>query len=78
MTAGTIPVTTVRDDEQEYKTIHRDLTSNMLIENARKSAGLPVGVQIISAPYKEEKVLGMMSFLEKKIRFYEHHPLPRC
>ena len=63
MTAGTIPVTTVRDDEQEYKTTHRDLASSMLIENARKSAGLPVGVQIISAPYKEEKVLGMMSFL---------------
>lgn len=37
---------------------------------AKGSAGLPAGVQIVGLPYAEEKVLGFMSMLEKKINFY--------
>lgn len=43
---------------------------------AEGSAGLPVGVQIVGLPYNEEKVLGLMSFLEEKVSFYKKYGAP--
>ncbi len=43
---------------------------------AEGSAGLPVGVQIVGLPYNEEKVLGLMSFLEEKVGFYKKYGAP--
>lgn len=35
----------------------------------KESAGLPVGVQIVGMPYKEEEVIGVMKILEARSNF---------
>lgn len=44
--AGTVPVTTVRDDEQHYSSGFSDTLSANAKAAAAGSAGLPVGVQV--------------------------------
>lgn len=65
MPAGVIPVTTVREDEQHYETRHRDPTAKLSIDCVKGSAGLPVGVQIASLPFNDEKCLGLMKHIEQ-------------
>ena len=77
MVVGSMPVTRVLPHEQSYTSKHNDLVANSLKENAKKSEGMPVGVQIVGAPFQEEEVLGLMSSLEKKINFYQKNPLPK-
>lgn len=77
MVVGAMPVTRVLPTEENYNTIYDDICAKKLKENAKDSQGLPVGVQIIGAPFSEERVLGLMSRLENKINFYLRHPLPR-
>ena len=76
MTVGAMPVTRVQADEQNYESRYRDLSSSFMKQMALGSEGLPVGIQIVSLPFQEEKVLGLMSQLEEKINFYRDHPLP--
>lgn len=52
------------------------MCTDQLKENAKNSAGLPVGIQVLGLPFAEEQVLGFMSYLENKINFYQKHPLP--
>jgi Asp-tRNA(Asn)/Glu-tRNA(Gln) amidotransferase A subunit family amidase len=40
-----------------------------LRRNVERSVGLPVGVQVIGLPFEEEKVLGLMKFIEREIQF---------
>ena len=37
------------------------------------SEGLPLGVQVVSTPYNEEKVLYAMNEIEEEVRFREKH-----
>ena len=47
------------------------MCTDQLKENAKNSAGLPVGIQVLGLPFAEEQVLGFMSYLENKINFYQ-------
>jgi Asp-tRNA(Asn)/Glu-tRNA(Gln) amidotransferase A subunit family amidase len=76
MAVGALPVTVVRENEQTYDTVHNDFVSTRLIGNASKSAGLPVGVQIVGLPYQEEKILGLMKAIDERIGFSKKHRLP--
>eukprot|EP00127_Corallochytrium_limacisporum_P004975 Clim_evm49s195 gene=Clim_evmTU49s195 len=68
--AGTIPITTVRDDEQVYEdSAHNDPITWAAKANAKASAGMPVGVQIAAPPYQEELVLRAMKDLRDHIPF---------
>jgi len=40
-----------------------------LRKNVIGSAGLPVGVQLIGAPFEEEQLLGIMRVVEENFKF---------
>ena len=52
MTAGSLPVTTVRENEQEYESEFDDLCTTHLKKNCENSRGLPVGVQVLGLPFQ--------------------------
>ena len=69
--AGVCPVTTVR--ETDVYSVQHPPARSLLEKAARKfynpkeSAGLPVGVQVAAAPYRDEMVLRTMKEIEKLI-----------
>lgn len=68
LAAGTVPVTTVRGDEEAGRSRSRDPVEIAAIAGDRDSAGLPVGVQVIalerSPGVAEEVVLQTMEAIE--------------
>lgn len=42
----------------------------------KNTAGLPMGVQVTSYPYKDEVCLNIMEQIEKDIEFYKTTKLP--
>ena len=67
--AGTMPVTTVQPDEEAYTDGYNDSWTKAIQEDLKGSTGLPVSIQVVSYNFEDEKVLGLMSKLEKKIDF---------
>ncbi|CAI2363668.1 unnamed protein product [Moneuplotes crassus] len=64
--AGSVPITTVREDEQEYKDEKfNDNISKACAESMKDSKGLPMGVEVICMPYKEEQILRIMELLQR-------------
>jgi len=64
LAAGTVPVTTVRADE-EHRAPPRDPVLRAAAECDRASGGLPIGVQIVAAPGRgEATVLELLARLE--------------
>ena len=73
---GVLPVTTVRDDEQTYDG-GGDLSFQRAAHAAMQgSAGLPVGVQVVTEPWREEQCLGAMRVLEQALGRVD--PMPRA
>lgn len=64
MTTGALPITVVREDEQHYESKWDDDITAVLQQNAKETIGLPVGIQVVSLPFAEEKVLGLMKLIE--------------
>lgn len=64
--AGVVPWTTVRDNEQAYPTGSGiDLVTHFARRAMDRSAGLPVGVQVVARPWREDVVLAVMEALER-------------
>lgn len=63
MTVGSLPVTVVEKGEERYECKYSDLYSRATQKNMEGTEGLPVGVQVISLPYYDEKVLGLMKVI---------------
>ena len=63
--AGMIPITRVREDEQDYACEFDDLATAQGKLTMQQSAGLPVGVQIGCKPFKDELVLSIMKRFEE-------------
>lgn len=62
--AGVIPWTRVRADETSDRPASRD-REQLAAQNAeRESAGLPIGVQVVARPWREDVVLAVMARLE--------------
>lgn len=40
------------------------------------SEGMPVGVQVISLPYRDEQVLGLMKLIEDEVKFRDKYSYP--
>jgi fatty acid amide hydrolase len=74
MPAGVVPVTTVRDDET-----HRERPADRMEKRAAAvdsgSSGLPVGVQVVAAPWREDQVLAVMMLLEDVVRRDDGFPV---
>lgn len=71
--AGVAPVTRVRADETVRPDV-RDRLDKIAAEVERESAGLPVGVQIVARPYREDVVLALMIALEDAIKNHAEYP----
>ena len=48
-----MPITVVRNDEQNYESKYNDMITNVIKENAKGSAGLPISIQVVGLPYSE-------------------------
>jgi fatty acid amide hydrolase len=66
--AGTVSLTRVRTGEEGSRPDCRDQVSRQAQAVDRKSAGLPVGVQVAALPWREDVVLALMSALEADFR----------
>ncbi len=75
--SGVVPVSVVTAEEEGYgydAGRHKgDPWAKAAAETMKGSAGLPVGVQILAPPGKEELVLRVMGEVERAVRFREQH-----
>ena len=79
MPTGTLPVTVVKEGEEVYpreNTKYHDFIYKKTVESMEGSAGLPIGVQISTLPWQEEKCIGVMLQLEEEVQFVKKHPYP--
>jgi Asp-tRNA(Asn)/Glu-tRNA(Gln) amidotransferase A subunit family amidase len=67
--AGTMPVTEVLSTEQFHTDKYNDSITKLIDSSSQDSEGLPVSIQVIGHPHEDEKVLGIMQQLEKKINY---------
>lgn len=65
--AGVVPVTRVRSDE-EVRENPADRLERRTAECEIGAAGLPVGVQVVARPYREDLVLALMAAIEAGAR----------
>ena len=61
---GAVPITRVRANEQEYRSDRQDKISKAIGDNMRASEGLPIGVQVVGFPWREEMVVEVMKVVE--------------
>lgn len=62
--AGVVPWTKVRVGEESDRPAVRDHAEQLAKEVERKSAGLPIGLQVFARPWREAQVLAAMGLLE--------------
>lgn len=72
--AGVVPVTTVAPDETGRAPGAGRLEANAADVDAR-SGGLPVGVQVVGAPWRDEEVLALLLALERALASHADRPL---
>jgi fatty acid amide hydrolase len=65
--AGVVSTTTVREDEQTGRPNSRDRVLQQAAAVDAGSAGLPVGVQVIARPWREDIVLAVMAAIERAL-----------
>ena len=72
--AGVVPVTRVRSDEEMGRAESRDMVFAAINKVERKSAGLPIGVQLIARPWREDVALAAMQAIETAASGREDYP----
>ncbi|EFH81550.1 amidase [Ktedonobacter racemifer] len=63
--AGVAPITRVRPGEESERSIGKDSVERAARTVEMGSAGLPVGVQLVARPWREDIVLALMAALEE-------------
>jgi Asp-tRNA(Asn)/Glu-tRNA(Gln) amidotransferase A subunit family amidase len=63
--AGVAPVTRVRSGEESERSVGKDRVERAARAVEMNSAGLPVGVQVVARPWREDIVLALMEALEE-------------
>jgi fatty acid amide hydrolase len=66
--AGVVPVTRVRPDEESGRKKSFDVVERTAFETDRGSAGLPIGVQLMGRPWRDDVVLAAMAVVEQAAR----------
>ncbi|HEY5131984.1 MAG TPA: amidase family protein [Bradyrhizobium sp.] len=66
--AGVVPVTRVRTDEESGRKKSFDVVEKTAFEADRGSAGLPVAVQVMGRPWRDDVVLAAMRVIEQAAR----------
>lgn len=73
--SGSVPVTTVRSDEQRYypkeelPADQRDGSVDLIEQVMHESAGMPVGLSVMAPAYRDETCLRIMKEVEKVSNF---------
>ncbi len=62
--AGVISLSHVREEETTGRPAARDMAHHRARQTDERSAGLPVGVQVLAAPWRDDIVLAVMGALE--------------
>merc|ERR1712196_613267 len=67
--AGTVPMSPVKEKEQEYEAgaFGWDILSKASREDTRGTAGLPTAVQVAARNYRDETVLRVMKLIEERL-----------
>lgn len=71
--AGVVPITRVREDETE-RTALVDRLDRIAAAEEKGSAGLPLAVQVVARPYREDVVLAVMIAIEDSARRSPDYP----
>lgn len=72
--AGVVPVTRVRATEEDTRPESRDLLLRIGRRVDAGSAGLPLGVQLVARPWREDQVLAAMAVVEAGARHSAEFP----
>jgi fatty acid amide hydrolase len=72
--AGVVAATRVRADEQYDRPRSRDQVDETARLVDEGSAGLPVGVQVVARPGRDDQILAVMDFLEQVFRSRTDYP----
>jgi len=72
--AGTVPVTRVRPDEEVYVSKWQDKLTKDSVSACKGSTGLPVGVQVVTLPWRDELCLSAMHIVEAAVNFEDRVP----
>ncbi len=75
--AGVVAMTEVRPGEESDRPQSRDRSEKVASNVERRSAGLPVGVQVAARPWREDVVLAIMTELERAARSRPDFPCRR-
>jgi fatty acid amide hydrolase len=73
--AGVVPVTRVRANEESDRGVGRDTVDKVAQSTELGSTGLPVGVQVAAAPWREDVVLAVMAALEAHFHDLPGYPV---
>lgn len=60
---GAVPVTKVRNNEQSYP-VNNEAWTRAMHESMKGSVNLPISVQVVARPYREETCLNLMKQIE--------------
>lgn len=72
--AGVVAASRVRPDEECDRPASRDLVERAARRVETDSAGLPIGVQVVGLPWREDVVLAVMEALEEHFRGQPDYP----
>ena len=68
--SGTVPITTVKDDEQEFEEkLYNDIYTYAWKESMKNSSGMPISLEICGLPYTDEKVMAVMKVIESLVEY---------
>lgn len=71
--AGVVPISRVRPDETK-RSVARDRLERRAQQIELASAGLPLGVQVVGRPWREDQVLAVMKLLQDRARQSDEFP----
>jgi fatty acid amide hydrolase len=72
--AGVVPVTRVTDSDQTPRNCGLDLVRHSARAAEYGSLGLPIGVQVVTAPGTEQTTLAIMALLEQALKSHPDYP----
>jgi fatty acid amide hydrolase len=73
--AGVVPVTRVRGEEEAGRSKSFDLVERAAFETDQGSAGLPIGIQLMGRPWRDDVVLAAMRAIEQVARKRADFPI---
>jgi fatty acid amide hydrolase len=73
--AGVVPVTRVRSDEESGRKQSFDVVERTALATDRGSTGLPIGVQLMGRPWRDDVVLAAMRAIELGARQRADYPV---